>query len=146
MKEISLSNLMPIIKRLKSNEQDSGAFICDKETFIKIYQLAKYRRNSLWPSSHILQLKINDNDKDNDKNNKSLLLKKADEFLLEVIKNKIRRGDVACRWEKSNFITLLYNIEESQVKIVYDRIKYFFYTNFDNPKGVKLSFSSHEVV
>ena len=142
MKEISLSNVSPVMKELKTQDEESGAFVCERENFIKIYQLAKCRRNSIWPASYVLQLKLKAKDKDN----KLLDLKKADDFLLKIIKNRIRRGDAVCHWDKSHFVTLLYNIEPSQVKIVYDRIKYFFYTNFDNPNKVKLSYNTHEVV
>jgi len=136
MEEISLEKILPAIEKLNTDCQESGACVLDRETFLKIYQLEKYRRERRLPSSYIMQIKLKDSGKEDVK------LEKADGLMLDILKAKIRGGDAICHWDQSHFIILLYDIKKEEIKTVYNRIEFFFYTNYKEPEEIKLIFNT----
>lgn len=134
-----MSNLLPVLNKLKSGEQDKGAYLSDKESFLKIYRLEKSRRERDWPSSFILQIRLAEQDEQREEPDQ------AGKLMLDILKTRIRGGDVICRWDKSHFIILLYNIEKSGVETVFDRLRFFFYSEHDNPDEVKVDHKYYRV-
>jgi len=135
VEELSISALSPVIEALEPDSPQEQPLICDKETFIKIYQLEKRRHNEDYNSSYLTHIIITYKD------NRGVDFSKLEQVMLHTLKNYIRRGDAVCQWDKQHFAVLLYDIDHSSnVEVVEQRIKYFFYTNCNEADKVKVNF------
>jgi len=130
-----MDKIMPVIHELNSGCGEQGACVIERENFLRIYQIERFRQNRSWPLSHLLQIKIESS------GSKDFNLKQADGLMLDILKSKIRGGDAICHWDKSHFVILLYDIGKNEVNTVYNRIEYFFYTKAENPDEINLIFS-----
>lgn len=100
-----------------------SAFICDKKLFRHIYELEKRRSGRDWASSYFYQIKVA-SDTESETNSK-----KVDNQLMNILKTKIRSGDVICHLEVNDFAIILYDINFKNSKKVIDRISNYYFNN-----------------
>ena len=102
-------------KNEKQKDIASGALFCDKETFKVIYDIEKRRKRSS-VSVYLFQIKFLEGNIDFKKMN---IINKT---FKKVLQKNIRLGDVICQWYDNYFMVILYNVEESNVGVIKERI------------------------
>lgn len=90
------------------------AFVCDNDTFIYIYKMEKRRAGRSWHNSYLFHVKVKNMNTDN--------LKRVSNRLLDKLSKNLRSGDIVCRWHDHHFVLILYNIDNSDIAWVKDRI------------------------
>lgn len=104
-----------------------NSFICDKNTFNYIYRLEKYRCRRERHRSYLSRIKI-----------KGIAKKKLQgesNRLFSLLAEKLRAGDVVCRWNDEQYLIILYDIYENDIFGIMERITYHY---FDD--GSKLNY------
>ena len=96
-----------------------SALICDKKLFSHIYELEKRRSDRDWHSTFISQITINSEISSEKR------LEEAGQHLMDILKTKMRSGDVICRLEDEQYAIILYNIDSNDAATVMNRIFYY---------------------
>jgi GGDEF domain-containing protein len=108
-----------ISKRLRSEEENRGAFYCEYRDFYAIYIVEK--RRSERTGDPLCPVCINfDNGKNVFKSNTNR--NTAIRQFKKILINSLRRGDLITLINKTQFLILLPHIEYKQVKFVMDRV------------------------
>lgn len=105
-----------LIANLKERAETEGAFVCEPDTFIKLYDLEKRRVVRYSIPRHLVHLRLKGEASDED-------LKEQGDNLMNILENHLRAGDVVCRWNSRHFIILLINISHQVREKIVERIK-----------------------
>ncbi|MFP4020974.1 MAG: hypothetical protein ACLFUK_05150 [Halanaerobium sp.] len=111
------------------------SFICDKNTFNYIYRLEKYRCQRKWHRSYLSRIKIKGIDRKK--------LQGESNRLLSLLAEKLRAGDVVCRWNDDQYLIILYDINNINTEKVMKRIFNNFLKNeSDSGSDLKIDYQS----
>lgn len=113
-----------LLRGLNERSIGEGAFFCDPETFMLLYRLEEVRteRNKQAVFWGCLALFYPDNIlPDEQKRDKAM------EFLREILRKNLRKGDVVCRWNSNQFYLLLSCLTQEQAAKALERIKNCFF-------------------
>ena len=128
MEKAALNEIRPIMEKLNAREDmDNNVYICDIETFKLAYNLEKKRAKRSRKPAYLLYLKVIEEGLEEDD------LEKISDRIIAILNNKLRSGDAASKYENNNFLIIVNNTEESKLKLLIERINYFFY-NISNLK------------
>ncbi|MFW5790650.1 MAG: diguanylate cyclase domain-containing protein [Bacillota bacterium] len=105
-----------------------SAFVCDRKLFSYIYELESRRADRDWASTFISLIKIKAERASEPK------VKEADSHLMDILKSKLRNGDVICQLDDDQYAIILYDINSKDTASVMARISNNFSNN--NSKSV----------
>src|SRR6056297_1436954 len=98
-----------------------NSYICDKDIFKHIYKLEKRRTGRRKYNSYFSDIKLKQK---NDNN-----IKKARQYIEKILSNKLRSGDVVCKWDINHFVLILNNVDDYGASRAVERIKNHFFEN-----------------
>lgn len=119
--------------RLNEHEEE-GAFFCSPQTFMMLYRLEEARAERsrqavfwgclglFYPANTVPDVQKKGGEM---------------EFLEEVLRKNLRRGDVVCRWDENHYYVMLPCLTSEQSAKTLGRIKEHFF-DFQSSKGVIL--------
>ena len=134
------SSLPPGLEGYRKSQEEPGAYICDRETFLYIYDLERRRAERDWHNIYLSRLVLQKS-KEN-----GIDLDLAAEKMLETIRRRVRRGDAVCRWQEEDFLLMLYDLEGEDVKRVVERIKEYYFQNIKRDDLLKLDWDYSPVL
>ena len=120
MEKATLKEIKPIMEKLNTRK-DNNVYISDIDTFKMAYNLEKKRAKRSRSSAYLLYLRVIGEGLSEDE------LKMISDRIISILNNKLRSGDVASKYEVNNFLILVNNTEEKKMKLLIERINYFFY-------------------
>lgn len=120
MEKATLKEIKPIMEKLNTRK-DNNVYISDIDTFKMAYNLEKKRAKRSRSSAYLLYLRVIGEGLSEDE------LKMISDRIISILNNKLRSGDVASKYEGNNFLILVNNIGEKKMKLLIERINYFFY-------------------
>ncbi len=98
-----------------------NSYICNKDIFKHIYKLEKRRTGRRKYNSYFSDIKL---EQKNDNN-----IKKARQYIEKILSNKLRSGDVVCKWDINHFVLILNNVDDYGASRAVERIKNNFFEN-----------------
>ena len=108
----------------------ANSYVCNRDIFQHIYRLEKRRSGRRRYYSYLTQIKLEER-KDNN-------IKKASQGIEEILSERLRSGDVVCKWNNNHFVLILNNVDDNGVSKVMKRIRDHFFKNINEP-GIDLT-------
>ncbi len=102
---------------VETRDTMEGAYFCDPSVFMCVYSLERRRGKRSGVPLVLGSLNIDSFNGLNEKQTRESL-----SVLKEVLANTLRRGDVVCEWNESQFVILLTNVRGSDAEKVFRRI------------------------
>ncbi len=127
------SDLDGIQRSLLAEDEQKGAFVCDYEIFSEIYQLQRRMLTRQNASMFIALITVGNS---YDKKFDPLMLDNIMWKLLDVAKDKLRRGDTISRFSATQFVVLLPSVNYETGNTVIARVKQSFYDEYQNSSVV----------
>ena len=93
-----------------------SAFVCDRKIFSYIYELESRRSDRDWASTFVSRIKIEAEEASESKGGE------AGSNLLDILRTKLRNGDVVCQLDDDQYAIILYDINSNDTASVMDRI------------------------
>ncbi|SDL10754.1 hypothetical protein [Halarsenatibacter silvermanii] len=112
-----------------------GPMVCDKKTFLHIFELEKRRAEREWHSSYLSRLKLELSEGNGEE------IKEAADEMMTVLKNRIRSGDTVCRWDTKDFFLILHDIEREDIKGVVKRLKNHYFNRSGLAEEIELDWN-----
>ncbi len=119
-----MKEIKPIMEKLNTRK-DNNVYISDIDTFKMAYNLEKKRAKRSRPSAYLLYLRVIGEGLSEDE------LEMISDRIISILNNKLRSGDVASKYEGNNFLILVNNIREDKLKLLIERVNYFFYSMYN---------------
>ncbi len=119
-----MKEIKPIMEKLNTRK-DNNVYISDIDTFKMAYNLEKKRAKRSRSSAYLLYLRVIGEGLSEDE------LKMISDRIISILNNKLRSGDVASKYEGNNFLILVNNIREDKLKLLIERVNYFFYSMYN---------------
>ncbi len=132
-KEDSYQVLMD--RTLKNDLEQAYAFMCDLDTLFILYELEKRRFKRYWISIYLIHLGLADKNK---------IVKEvfpAVEKMENILKTRLRCGDIVSKWGNKNFLIMLMNIKNQDVKKVIERIE----NSFGEYKEIEIYYKYYKI-
>ena len=101
----------------------ANSYVCNKDIFQHIYRLEKRRSGRRRYYSYLTQIKLEQIKENN--------FKKASQKIEEILSNKLRTGDVVCKWNANHFVLILNNVEDTAINKVMARLKKQFFKSLN---------------
>ncbi len=119
-----MKEIKPIMEKLNTRK-DNNVYISDIDTFKMAYNLEKKRAKRSRSSAYLLYLRVIGEGLSEDE------LKMISDRIISILNNKLRSGDVASKYDDNNFLILVNNIREDKLKLLIERVNYFFYSMYN---------------
>jgi len=124
MEKAALKEIKPIMEKLNTREV-SKVYVSDIDTFRVAYQLEKNRAKRSRAPAYLLYLKVIGESLGEHE------LEMISDRIISILNNKLESGDVASKYEDNNFLILVNNIREDKLKLLIERVNYFFYSMYN---------------
>lgn len=121
--------------RINDNPDQTYAFMCDPDIFFTLYELEKRRLKREWISINLVHLGLVD------KNKITKSVFPAAKKMNNILKTKLRCGDIVCKWGEKNFLIMLMDIRSRNVKKVINRIE----SSFGEYKEVEIYYNYYKI-
>ncbi len=108
------------IKELLNEQKDNGPVLCDATQFGELYQLEQKRLERSCHPSFMIKVDLSKRDFSRPSGPE---LELAAKQLEKACSKALRKGDVICRWNDEQFLLLLPNVLDSNVKKVMQRVR-----------------------
>jgi DNA-binding SARP family transcriptional activator len=105
---------------LEAKEEARGVFCCDQDTFRHLYQLER-RRAARSGKAAFLGLLTFTSPRHERTHRRTL--REAMAALQEIIRDKLRMGDVCCRWNEAQYLLILPGLNLEQAEQVLRRVR-----------------------
>lgn len=119
-------NLILIQQRLMERQNTRGAFFCDPDIFKYFFQLEKNRQERSGQGACLVLMALTSPDFRRPPREK---LQEAMECLSQVLRSRLRKGDVICRSHEAQFLLLLPAVDAANAEKVLLRIEENFRKN-----------------
>ncbi|MFW6311990.1 MAG: BTAD domain-containing putative transcriptional regulator [Nanoarchaeota archaeon] len=113
------TNLESINKNFLNEKKPKTSFFCDPITFQRLCRLEQSRAERKEQANFLCTLSIVLEKEENNQENE---FKNIMYTLQHVLLNKLRQGDIFCRWNEKEFLLLLWDIDSQVVETVLNRI------------------------
>ncbi|MGM0419816.1 MAG: BTAD domain-containing putative transcriptional regulator [Bacillota bacterium] len=123
--------LEELLQELQVEKENEGAFVCNTDEFIQLYELEKKRTERDVPGRCLVHFQLQ-GEKQGDK------LHEVSGNLYQLLSNHLRSGDIFCRWNHKQFVALLVNVTCEEATEVARRIKNSFQAKYGLPEGIEL--------
>ncbi len=120
-----------LIADLKERAQAEGAFVCEPDTFTRLYELEKRRAERDVPPRHLAHIRLIGEASED-------VMKEHGDNLMDILEDQLRAGDIVCRWNSKHFIVLLANISHEDRDKVAERIENSFAACCNPPDWLEL--------
>ncbi len=113
-------DLTYVQEALRDREHVKGPLVCDPETFNYFYKLERLRAERSGQSVFLAMLTLT---QPNLALPAAKSLKQSMERLMEVLREKLRKGDVVTRWNDAQYLVILPGLNAEQADMVLERIE-----------------------
>lgn len=114
-------NLDAIVEDLRENTSQ-GAFVCEYGVFKELYRLEARRALREGTCAHICLITATPAGNEPEKDIPTTLLNKKMDQLLDILRSKLRKGDIILRYSVTQYIVMLANADfEDSIKVI-DRV------------------------
>ena len=122
-------NLDSIRDELRESGGQGGAFVCEYSVFKEIFNLQARNMERLGATMFLAIIMVSPyNDEEIDAMRQDNMMNE----LMDILRNKLRKGDMITRFAPNVFALLLPTVNYSTAAMVLDRIKQAFYRSFPN--------------
>lgn len=112
--------------------------MCNINTFSLIYELEKRRLNRNKITKFLVHIVMLDK--------KNIISSPStQEKIKDILKRRLRSGDVVCEWDINNYLILLMNINQKNVKKVVNRIENLFKNSIPESKQLHLYYDYYKI-
>lgn len=135
---------LDVIKEDLREDTLQGAFICEYGVFKQLYRLEARRAGREGTCAHIGLITANPADNEPGKEISTALLNKKMDQLLDILRSKLRKGDVILRYSIAQYLVMLMNADFEDSTKVIERV-FSSYYRIDRKTPFILNYSIRQV-